>query len=427
MKERLRAFWGSPGVRRSLLLAGAMVLAGGLDYALNVLAGRWLVPAEYGVFVAVAAILQVLVYLTNSIRNVVAFYTAEISAAAGSRGGVGAFLHRAWNWGWRWGLAGAAVGAVLSPVVARSLRLPSVWPLWAACPAVLLFFTRTVTDGALQGIQAFGGFGLVQVSQAFFRILIAAALIWLGYQATGAILALSIACVLSLAIALWLLRPHFRDRHQPVDRPVSWHYSAYTLLGLGVFAMLTNMDAIFVKRFFDPQVAGNYGPVVTLAKIGLFLPLALGIVLFPKVTKRAAAGRNPRPILLLALSGTLLPGLALSAMCFLFPGPFVRVLFTGAYRNPGIVLGLATLAATFYAGLNIWLNYALSLERPIFVYALVGVLLWQAIGMVVFGRDNLVSMTLTMVSAGIVGNLAGFATTWSFVPKPAVVGADVAS
>jgi len=423
LRERLRAFGGSLGVRRSLVLAVAMVLAGGLDYGLNVLAGRWLAPAEYGVFVAVAAILQVLVYLTNTIRNVVAFYTAEISAAAGSRGSVGAFLHRAWSWGWRWGLAGAALMAVLSPALARLLRLPNAWPLWAACPAVLLFFTRTVTDGTLQGIQAFTGFGLVQVSQSLFRVLIAGALIWLGYQASGAILALPIACTLALAIALWLLRPHFRDRHRSIQRPVSWHYSAYTLLGLGVFALLTNMDAIFVKRFFDPQVAGNYGPVVTLAKIGLFLPLAMGIVLFPKVTKRVAAGRNPRPILLLALAGTLLPGLILSSACFLFPGQLVRVLFTSAYRNPGIVLGIATFATTLYAGLNIWLNYALSLERPAFVYALAGVLLWQAVGMFLFGRENLVAMTLTMVSAGVVGNLAGFVTTWSFVPKPAVAGA----
>ena len=57
-----------------------MVLAGGLDYAVNVLAGRWLLPVEFGIFVCVAAILQVLTYLAISIRNVVAFYTAELSA-----------------------------------------------------------------------------------------------------------------------------------------------------------------------------------------------------------------------------------------------------------------------------------------------------------------------------------------------------------
>jgi len=71
--------------------------------------------------------------------------------------------------------------------------------------------------------------------------------------------------------------------------------------------------------------------------------------------------------------------------------------------------------------LNIWLNYALSLERPAFIYALVGVLVWQGVGMFLFGRESLVHMTLVMVSAGVTGNLAGFITNWYIVPAPRTV------
>jgi hypothetical protein len=116
--------------------------------------------------------------------------------------------------------------------------------------------------------------------------------------------------------------------------------------------------------------------------------------------------------------GTMLPGFSLTALYFLFPGLTVKTIFTGAYANPGIVLGLANLAASLYAGLNIWLNYALSLKKPAFIYAMVGVLCWQGFGMVLFGRENLVKMTLIMVSAGLLGNLAGFVTTRSAVAKP---------
>jgi hypothetical protein len=40
--------------------------------------------------------------------------------------------------------------------------------------------------------------------------------------------------------------------------------------------------------------------------------------------------------------------------------------------------------------------------------------------MFLFGRDSLVHMTLVMVSAGLAGNLAGFATTWSSTVAPEV-------
>jgi hypothetical protein len=146
--------------------------------------------------------------------------------------------------------------------------------------------------------------------------------------------------------------------------------------------------------------------------MSLFIPLALGIVLLPKATQRRASGRNPRPILLLALAATLLPGFALTIVYFLYPDFLVRTIFTSSYTSPGIVLGLANLATTLYAGLNIWLNYALSLKRLSFIYIMVGVLFLQGMGMFFFGRDSLVHMSLVMVSAGMAGNLMGFVTTW---------------
>src|SRR5712692_3464207 len=215
---RLLTFLRSIGLRDSLVMAVTMALAGGLDYAVSVLAGRWLVPVEYGIFIAVAAVLQVLAQLTNTIRNVVAFYAAELSAKRDSSQGVGAFLQSAWRWGWKWGLLATVVMAVISPPLARTLRLPNAWPLWAASPVVLLFFIRTVTDGALQGLQKFAGFGVVQVVQSLLRFLFATGLIWLGSQAVGAIVASPLAMAGVLALALWLLRPYLQYHSGVVAR-----------------------------------------------------------------------------------------------------------------------------------------------------------------------------------------------------------------
>jgi hypothetical protein len=158
--------------------------------------------------------------------------------------------------------------------------------------------------------------------------------------------------------------------------------------------------------------------------MSLFIPLALGIVVLPKATQRRASGRDPRPILLLALAATLLPGFALTAIYLLYPNFIVRTIFTAAYTNPGLVLGMANLAASSYAGLNIWLNYALSLKRLSFIYILLGVLICQGAGMYLLGRDSLLHMTTVMAVCGLVGNLAGFATTWSgFVASEALTPA----
>jgi O-antigen/teichoic acid export membrane protein len=426
MRTELRALLHSSGTRDGIFLGVSMIVAGALDYAVNILAGRWLEPVEYGIFVSVTAILQVLLLLTIAVRTMVGFCTAKLSVQSNPLHGVGIFVQRAWHRAWQWGLMGTALMLAASPVLARLLRLPNSWPVWAASLMVVLLFLREVAYGALQGTEAFLGLGVIQVTQAFLRMVFAAGLIWLGGKAVGVIFAQSLANAVCVVLALWWLRPLFRKFHGIVEHSISWHQWAQTLLALGALGVLTNLDALFVKHFFSPRVAGDYGPVVTLAKVSLFVPWTIGIILLPKVVRRQATGRDPRPILCLGLIAALFPGLILTGVYFLFPGTLVRVIFTGEYSDPGVVLALASLASSLYAGLNIWTNYALSLERSAFIYSLVAVLAWQGVGMILLGRDSLVHMALVMVSAGLMGNVLGFVTTWISVPAPIAMREETA-
>src|SRR6266478_2273835 len=194
MKARLYALLRSMGLRQGVTMGVAMVLAGAFDYGVNVVAGRWLPPVEYGIFVSVTAIVQVLLLLSVGIRMVVAFYTAELSRKADFLDGVAAFVQRSWRWAWQWGLLAMTVMALASPFLGRLLQLPSPWPLWAASLMVLALFLRETAYGALQGIQAFAGLGLVQVTQAALRLLLATWFLWLQPRATGAIVAQPLGC-----------------------------------------------------------------------------------------------------------------------------------------------------------------------------------------------------------------------------------------
>ncbi len=390
-------------------MAAAMVVAGGFDYLVNIVAGRQLPPAEFFVFVTVTALLQVMVQVTNVIRNVVAYYTAAATAGQEATARVGGVLSRTWRWAWRWGAAATLLLAALSPLLARFLHIPTPWPLWAACFALLLLFLRPVTDGVLQGTQHFFGLGAVQMLQSLLRLVFATVLLWLGARAAGAVVALPLASSVALALALVLLRPYFRaPRPSGPPAAISWRYSAYTLIGLLAFAVMANADAIVVRRFFADAAAEAYAPVVTLGKMNLFIPLGIGLVLFPKATQRRAAGRDPRPVLLLALAATLLPGLLLTALYALWPGGLVALVFGPAYADPGRLLALVGLATTLYAAVNIWLNYALSLERRAYVVALVAIVAAQLLAMLLF-HARLESIALAMVAAGLLANGAGAA------------------
>lgn len=406
----------SAGARHGLILSGAMIAAGALDYAVNVVAGRWLVPLDFGVFVTVMAVVQVVTLLTIAVRMVVAFQVAALGVSPDGPARIGDFARGAWRWAWRWGALAAGVMVLVSPLLARALRLPGPLPLLLASVMAALLFPREAAFGVLQGTQAFGALGLVQVVQAMLRLLLSAGLIALGWRASGAVVAQPLSAAVCLALTVWYLRPHLESRRAPGPPTVNWGHALSIVLGLALFGLLTNLDALFVKHFFTARAAGDYGPVVTLAKICLFLPWALGLVLFPKVARRRAAGVDPRPLLLLALGAAMAPGFALSGLYFLLPGQVVRFVFTGAYGDPGLVLGLAGLAASLQSGAHIWLNYALSLERKAYVWALGCVLALQLLAMLAFGRHDLVHMTAVMALAALAANVAGALLTG--VPAP---------
>ena len=410
MTARIQEFLDRGSVQGAMM-AAAMVVAGGFDALVNIVAGRMLLKEQFAVFIAVVALIQVLVNVTNVIRTVVAYYTAEFTAESGGMDRVNTFFHRAWSWSWRWGAVATLAMLLLSPLIARFMKIESSWPLVAAGLALLMLFVRPVTDGTLQGIQNFLGLGSVQVLQSALRLLFAIILIQLGLEAFGAVLALPMATTTALLVAVWFLREFFNRPIKDIDVPgVSLRYSLFTLIGLGAYALLINLDPIVVKRFFSEAIAGDYGTVVTLGKINLFATLGIGMVLFPKATQRQAQGRDPRPVLALALSATVAVGLVLTLIYFLVSGPLVQAVFSGAYNDPGIVLGLVGIATTLYAAINIWLNYALSLQKHSFVVGLAVLVLLVIAAMFIYHPGTTAVATI-MIIAGVLGNLLGAATT----------------
>jgi O-antigen/teichoic acid export membrane protein len=372
-----------------------------------VAAGRLLVPLEYSILVSVLSILQILLHVSNVIRNVTAYYTAEIVGQIGVGGQVGPFFWRGLRWATRWGILAAGLFALLSIPLARLLQLPSVWPLWAASLALVMLFMRPITDGTLQGLQRFRRLALVNVFQSVLRLTTAVVLITLGWQAFGAVLALPIATFTTFALALWFLRPYTLAEQPEPHRPtISWPYATYTFFGLLFYALLVNLDIIFTRAWFSPEVAATYAAVATLGKINLFISVAIGMVLFPKAIERYTQGRHVWPILSLSFGIILLPGLAITTLFFLFPSELIQIVFQNDFANPGPVLGLVGLATTLFGGVNLWLNYTLAIQRTYYIYLMGIALFVQITGFFLFNA-SLLQIALVQVVAGGVGNIAG--------------------
>jgi hypothetical protein len=231
MIGRMRVIARSSDALDGVVMAGASLVSGGFAYLVLVAAGLLLDDAAAIAFLAVMNLLKIAEQVTWVIRNVVAYYTAELALESQSVPLIGAFLRNRWRWAWLWGGLTAVAFALLSPFLSQLLNVGSTWALLAAAAALLLLFVRPVTDGTLQGSQNFWGLGGVIIIQEGLRFVLTIGLILLGLNLAGAVLALPLASSIALALALWILRPYFRAETVPNVQKESLPYSLLTMLG----------------------------------------------------------------------------------------------------------------------------------------------------------------------------------------------------
>jgi len=401
---RFQGWLAQPGLRQSGIMFAATSLANLLDYAYNVAMGRMLSIDGYGVLVALQAVLQIVSVSLVVVRTVTARYAAEF-LAKGQPAWAGAFSRKALRTAAWWGVAAALLLSLASRPAANLLQIPAATPVLVVAIALLPMLLKPVIEGALQGLQRFAALGAVQVAHAAFRLLLGVLLVWLGLDAVGALAALPLGTLGTVLLGLFLLSSLLWQRadtpHQITAAAVA-RYSSATLIGLVSLAALVNMDALVVKHFFAPLVAGQYSMAVTLGKIVVFLPAAFAVVLFPKSAERHTQQRDSSRLLRWSLAATLLLCGVLTAIYFALPGPILRLVFGTDTAFDGPVLGLVALAMTGYALVNVWLNYYLSVEQTRFVYVMPLAVAMQLALLVLFHASlTQVAAMLALSSAGL--------------------------
>lgn len=404
----------NPSAQQGLALVVATNLAYVLDYFFNFAAGRLLTPEAFSIIISLAGLSNVMVVGSQVVQTVVSRYISEFAAKDAAVKQLPSFFRAVWRKGWRWGTAVTLLALILSFPIAAWLQIEEVRIVMALAVTTLLFVVRPIAGGTLQGVQQFAQFGMVHLVQAIFRLSIGIGLVLLGWGAFGAMVALPIASAIALAYNVRVLDKRVwqsSETHHGVSIPEMFRYSIYTAVGLLSYAVLVNMDAILVRRFFDPTQAGNYSAAVTLGKIIQFTPVAVMVLLFPKAVQRQASKQDPAKVLLPALTAVLVLCGGLVVGYTLFTDFIIRLTVGGQYEVSSLVLGLLGVGLTLLALSNLWLYYFLSIEQTAYVKFLACGILFQAVLMFMM-HDALWQLPLAITINGGLLVLVGFVLFW---------------
>jgi hypothetical protein len=219
-------------------------------------------------------------------------------------------------------------------------------------------------------------------------------------------------------VALWLERELHR-RVGPlnvVDAPLRTLRSLVgdgwvAILGLLLLASLQNIDVIVAKHTLDGDEAGSYAAAAVAAKAIVWVAIGVGLHLLPEATRRAAAGLDPRPVLLRALG---IVGVVAAPALLIFavaPRLLLRVAFGPELTRASDALLPLGAAMTLLAVAYLTVQYMLALGETRFLWVLAVVALAEPF---VLAASN----TEVVAFAGIVFAVQGLAACLRARPRP---------
>jgi len=342
-----------------LYLFIASFIANVLGYGYQVVMARLLRPEQYAVLTALFGIL----ILESISSQVIQSATAKLAAqyrARDEEAALHAFVRR---WAVRVGAAAASVGflvVLLSGAIAGALALPA---LSVALLGLTLFLALNFTFGLglLQGLARFVWMGTALIAQAGARLGVGVVLVLAGLGVDGAFTGATAAIAISLAVLAVPLIPLFRAaRGSTVKHELGaaeTRFFALSAVVLLAYAALTNIDAVLARSLLGPEEAGAYAGAITMGKIVLFAPIAIGFLLLERTARAHARGEDTDRALYLALAFVLATSGLVAVAYILLPDFLVPIVVGSQYPETAKIVGTYGVAALANALLNLWISY----------------------------------------------------------------------
>lgn len=251
--------------------------------------------------------------------------------------------------------------------------------------------------GLIQGLELFGWYVSSSIISGASKLILSFILLTLGYNISGALGALLVSAIIGLAILIIPLQK-FID-FSSIREGVKYKEIFFYLIPVAVtnlcFALLTASDMILVKYYFTSSDSGIYSLGQMVGKIFLFLPGAVSIVMFPRISGLNAKKMDTVSTLKRSLLYVSLLCAAALIVYNIFP-EFILTVLTGKNNPDSVFLGrLFGVSMSLFALLFTLTSYFLSMKDLRFIKYLITFTILQLLG-VVFFHSNLIAVQLIL-------------------------------
>jgi O-antigen/teichoic acid export membrane protein len=207
----------------------------------------------------------------------------------------------------------------------------------AAAALVIIGSMTSNYQAIIQGMNDFKALSFVGILNSLSKLLLSILTISLGWAIFGAIGAIVVASLISLAYSYFHVRKNFQAGNSfkvKIDKRIRrelWYALLFVSVSFSVTFLYSN-DVMMVKKYFPAEDAGLYSGIAIVGRIIFFLVSSIPGVLLPAVTLSDKNGENRR-VLLKAMGLTALFGCSAFALFSLFPDLTAGILMGERYHD----------------------------------------------------------------------------------------------
>lgn len=201
------------------------------------------------------------------------------------------------------------------------------------------------------------------IIESSLKLFFSISLVILGFKIYGAIIGILLGSLASFTFSLKFNKKIIKSKEEKENFDEIYKTSVPYFITTVVIIFMFSIDIILAKRFFSPELSGQYAVLSLLGKIVFFGTTPINKAMFPLTCETNECKKDTKSMFKKSLIMTLIFSLIIIIIYYFFPYFVVNLLYGKQYLSISPILFYSALALTFLSLANLNFIYGLSIDR----------------------------------------------------------------
>ncbi|MEM3074319.1 MAG: oligosaccharide flippase family protein [Candidatus Pacearchaeota archaeon] len=395
----IKKMFSSELAKGSIYLSIMLLIFNFFNFIFQFLMASMLGPEDYGVFAVLISIFYFMAIPMSSIEMLMSKYTSKFKVKK-EHGKIKYLLSKIFSKGIK---LSAVLFILLIPLMfAFSYFLKIDFFLLILTSSLIFFiFTLPAIRGVMLGMKQFVALGGNFIIEGLLKLLAATFLIFIGLRVYGAIIGIIFGTIAAMIFSFIPIRKIIQSKKERAENLYLFSQSSKIFFAFVAILLFQSIDIILAKRFFSPEMAGQYAVANLLGKIIFFGTFAVTKVMFPIASENHEFGNKTGSIFMKSLSIVAVLSTLVVLVYALFPEIIITLLFGAEYLVISEIVVYMGVAFTLISFSAITLMYAISINKGLKIWHLL-VFFFSQILILTLLNNSLFSFSIGMVFSGAI-------------------------